>query len=564
MKKLFSRFFILLLCMALLTACTSQENSTATDKSTAASTADVPASTTDKNRPSLLKNNNVNLPGVLPIVKEMETLTVGIAQNANTISYKYEDNYQTKWMQDHSNVKLELELFPAADAKQKLDLMISSNSSLPDVLVQMGIDNDTTRYKYGMAGAIIPLDEYYDQLGCFFDQALVRDVNNSDFMSKEDLFKYVRSPDGKTYGTLRYIVSEPDSYVSRVWMNQKWLKALNLSEPKTTEELVNVLRAFRDNDPNQNKKKDEIPMVGYAGGWNTNPILWLMNSFIYIDGTAYDKEEWRVGLRFIKSLVDEGLLSTLSFTQDSSQYKAMVSTEEQIVGVAVSASISFLANNKADYEALGVIEGPKGAKWATFTPQLPVCVAAITRDCKSPDLAFRWLEMGYESYDAYMIQRFGEPDVEWKYVNTGKTLSDAYKPFFVNMNSVKGIPQQKLWGATVPLPVIATSIVNQGQVFEDLSNNEYKNATAVAKQKDYIPDKEDVIYKIIYTPEEIDQYSELRSVLKGYIDESMVRFVMGELNLDKDWDKYLSELEKLKYKQILSVDQSAYNRTIGK
>jgi len=38
--------------------------------------------------------------------------------------------------------------------------------------------------------------------------------------------------------------------------------------------------------------------------------------------------------------------------------------------------------------------------------------------------------MGYESYDYYMISRFGEPNVDWKYDNTGKTVSDAYKPFF--------------------------------------------------------------------------------------------------------------------------------------
>jgi putative aldouronate transport system substrate-binding protein len=44
----------------------------------------------------------------------------------------------------------------------------------------------------------------------------------------------------------------------------------------------------------------------------------------------------------------------------------------------------------------------------------------------------------------------------------------------------------------------------------------------------------------------------------------MVRFVMGDLDLDKDWDSYLNELEKLQYKQLVEMDQAAFDRSFGK
>ena len=44
----------------------------------------------------------------------------------------------------------------------------------------------------------------------------------------------------------------------------KWLERLGLETPKTSEEFLNMLRAFRDNDPNNNgDPTDEIPFSAH-------------------------------------------------------------------------------------------------------------------------------------------------------------------------------------------------------------------------------------------------------------------------------------------------------------
>lgn len=555
------------------------------NSSSAAPASSAPVSSADASAPAaegselsakypLITDPNINEPGTLPVVKEKATLRLGIAQSPNVTTYAYGENWLTTYLEDLTNVHLELELFPATDAEQKLELMISSNAALPDILYGMNLSNDTVRFNYGKAGAIIPLDEYYDQLGVLFDKA----ANASEIYTRDEFLRYVRSPDGHIYGMTEFIVSIQNHYQHRAWINQSWLDNLGLKMPETQEEFVEVLRAFRDKDPNGNGQKDEIPMVGCDKGWNSDVVRYLMNQYTYTsyssdfytvkDGkldVPYDKEEWREGLRFVRSLVDEGLISTLSFTQDSTQYNALVSADPQVVGIGVSGSIGGFGSNIKDYGALAAIKGPNGAQYATYNPAYPGISMAITRDCQNPALAFLWASVAYD-YDTEIdiLQRYGERDVDWSpSVADAKGLYEdmGYPALIHQINQIWGQPQKSHWSQQF-MPTIGTYAGGAGQEWDgDENANEYKNAGAVKLLSDFVPDKEELFYKIIYTAEETEQTSVMRSALQTYITESMARFAIGDLDIEKDWDSYLGELEKLQYKELMEIDQAAYDRT---
>ena len=592
MKKTILTIAAIVMCVSAFTSCTIGNN-TGTIDPTAAVTTQKPEESTeevtnDDSRPSLLTNANLTLPGEYPIAAEMESISLGIAQSSTVVSYAYGENFQTTWMQDKFNVKFDLVLFPATDANQKLELMIASNAELPDILAgdTLGFKDDNVRYKYGEAGAIIPLNDYFEQLGYHFSAAAesaVNDPTKQGYMTADEVLGMVTSPDGNIYGMPYWVYSLQNSYSIRSWINEEWLDTLGLDMPTTTDELVATLIAFRDQDPNGNGKKDEIPMISSTDGWRTDPIALLMNAFVYTsDLTAtnyyyqlkngqitasFDTEEWKNGLKFIKSLVEQKLLSDLSFTQDFSQYKAMVSAETPIVGIGVSGSISGFGDNKTIYTGLPAIEGPEGVKYATYIPQLPDVREVITRDCGSPDLAFRVLDSGYDIESGYcMILRYGEPGVDFEFTDEGNVMyADlGYTPYFKTLNNIWGTSQQSMW-ENVPLPTFRTSTINQGEVWDgDTSNNEYKNSLAVKGLYQHIPATDEIISKIIYTDAEVEQFSEIRTVLNSYILESAVRFVLGDLDMDKDWDSYLNELEKIGYKELIAADQIAYDRTMGK
>lgn len=66
-------------------------------------------------------------------------------------------------------------------------------------------------------------------------------------------------------GTVRSIPGDAgddyDGSLSHMLINRVWLDKVGMSTPQTWDELLDVLRAFRDRDPNGNGKHDEIPML---------------------------------------------------------------------------------------------------------------------------------------------------------------------------------------------------------------------------------------------------------------------------------------------------------------
>ena len=44
----------------------------------------------------------------------------------------------------------------------------------------------------------------------------------------------------------------------------------------------------------------------------------------------------------------------------------------------------------------------------------------------------------------------------------------------------------------------------------------------------------------------------------------MTRFALGDLDIEKDWDSYLKELESIGLSQYLEVSQIAYDRLNAK
>lgn len=581
-KRRLAFFLSIILCIAtLLTACGAKEQPSSDSNTTTDSinVSKVPE-TDDKNEQGStstgLTDPNVAEPGTIPVLKEPTDIIVGISEDPNVLDY--EDNYMTKWIKERTNVNIIFHRYPnkSSEARQVIELAINSKSELPEII--LGILNEAGRNNYGAAGALIELTEYYEKQGKFFYDACAEAG-----IEPEDLFRYVRSPDGGLYGMVSWDASLLNQYSVRAWINVDFLKALNMEAPTTTEELYSFLKAVKEEDVNGNgDPSDEIGILGSVNGWNGNPLIWLLNSFIYMDNTdnrfilkdgildvAYDKDEFREGLKFARKLADEGLLSTNSFTQDYNQYLAAINAEDPIVAIGVSGGTGGFNERIFSYDAMPAIKGPNGVVNATWTPPVPSTNAYITKDCKSPEAAFAFLSIGYSEHEYSIIKRYGEPNVDWVPATEGEKglFEDIGYPATIKVvNNVWGNPQKSHWQST-SLPYIERVNVEAGLVTDpnDPANaNALRNARAVMNLMPYSPDE--AVVKIIYTPEEIEQTSELRAAIQSYVKESMVQFVAGNLDpySDDDWNAYLKELERLNYKDVLEVDRQAYNRTMGK
>lgn len=574
MKKRFILLLTAILCIiAILASCqtNNQISETKTSNSNDANNNQGSSSTTG------LSDPNVAEPGTIPVLKQPIDLVVGISESPNVLDY--EDNYMTKWIEERTNVNIIFYKYPnkGDEARQLIELAVNSNSKLPDVI--LGILNETARNNYGAAGILVELTEYYKKQGKFF-----YDACKEAGLDPEELFRYVKAPDGGIYGMVEWATSLPNQFSVRAWVNVDFLKALGMEAPDTTEKLYQFLKAVKEKDVNGNgDPNDEIGILGSTNGWNGNPLIWLLNSFIYMDNTdnffivkdgvldvAYDKDEFREGLKFARKLANEGLLSINSFTQDYNQFLATVNADDPLVAIAVCGGTGGFDRERIfSYDAMPVVEGPNGVKNATWTPPKANTVAYITKDCKSPEAAFAFLSIGYSDPEYSIIKRYGEKMVDWVPANKDdKGLYEAlgYPPVLKVINNVWGVPQKSHWEGSY-LPHIERYNIEAGLVVDaddPVNASAVRNARAVANQINYKP--EEVVVKIIYKPEEVEKTAELRTAIRNYVKESMVQFTVGNLdpNNDKDWEAYLNELERLNYKMVLEIDRQAYNRTMGR
>ena len=100
----------------------------------------------------------MSAPGVLPIVEEPVTLRV-----AAIPSVTVEDlptNYATEWLEQQTGVHVEWNVLPRKDARQKINLMLTSATDLPDVFLGNGVVTPEQAALYGGQGLFLPLNDF--------------------------------------------------------------------------------------------------------------------------------------------------------------------------------------------------------------------------------------------------------------------------------------------------------------------------------------------------------------------------------------------------------------------
>ncbi|MDR3248018.1 MAG: extracellular solute-binding protein [Treponema sp.] len=513
--------------------------------------------------------------GQLPIVTEPYTVHIVIPRWGQTEDYV--NNSYTKEVQKKTGLTLNLEVYPSgSESSQKLEVLVASGGKLPDAFMGglFGSNAQLNVFRHGQNGDFIQLDNLIEQHGTNL-KAMALKANNKNF------WNMIKSPDGHIYALPGYNEQTSNEYSLRAMINKTWLDKLGLGIPKTTEELYNVLRAFKTRDPNGNGRTDEIGVMG-GGGWHQLAADFLLNAFIYTDGESrwnisngkldipYNKEEWRNGLRYINRLVTEGLFDPLSFTQDQASFRSIATAgDRNSVGVLVTAGMGQIygttqSDRKSEYVPLDPLTGPRGVSFAARYPINPGPNAVITRDAARPDILMRMADF-MMSEEMSVFSRFGEPLVDWVAPPAGSVALGApwgakpeILPILIWGSS---IPQKSHWGDQTPH--ILLQKYTDGQAWNgDPTDAEYMISLCVPGLLHKEP--AEIASLILYTADEAEQIVDIQTTLNTYVRESMARFAIGDLNLDRDWDNYVRELNNIGLPRFLEISQKAYSRMTGK
>ena len=522
--------------------------------------------------------------GVLPIAPDGVTLSIGLTAQSNVVDYSTNDF--TLWIKDKTGITFDFFFLPNSDTAQKVDLMIAANEKLPDILLE-GISD---KVYYGRQGVLLPMNEYFEKYSYFFGQTTEKYLS-------EQTQKLLRSQmyawDGKIY-TFPYIINGLGNDNENIfYINKTWLDKLNLAVPTTTDELYAVLKAFKEEDPNGNGQADELPLMGYGAGYGANKLRGdvvgnLLNAFLYYpyntdarlvvnDGvvsSALTSEALREGLRYCRKLYAEGLISELSMTQAPEQLKAIIdrpAAEDTLVGMVATHALSGAcgwsteqADSKVfDYVAMEPLTGPEGVRYAAQNKLGYGSRVAITKYCKNPEIAFRWMDYMCD-LEASMNYRYGKKDYDWYYAEEGELDAYGHQALF-KLPTDHDVPwalesQNVVWRHE-NCRIYAEETMSFAAVKMDNKVQQYRQEifdSGVAARLGCQPDE--VFVLPVYNEEETEVVNEYGPMIWEYSNEARNLFVTGELDLDKDWDEYLVKLENIGLNEYIAASQTCYDR----
>ncbi|MDD9271757.1 ABC transporter substrate-binding protein [Paenibacillus sp. GCM10023248] len=468
-----------------------------------------------------------------------------------------------KELEKVTGVKVEFQHPPieASQAQEQFNLMIASGG-LPDVIeASWGATSGAViRYPGGPEKAIldkkiIKLNELIDQYAPNLKKLLA---------DHPDWKKQISTDEGSIYA---FPFLRGDDKV-RVFfgpsIRQDWLDKLGLKMPETIDEWYNVLKAFKEKDPNGNGKADEIPIYLDKNLFATDaPFLgaWGINYSFYQDGgkvkygpiqPAYKEFLATMNKWYKEGLLDKDFAAPNDKLFDNKMTTNLLGATASFNGGGIGKYAGLMKDKdpKFDLEAAPypVLKAGDKAIWGQKDFAYNGVGAAITTANKNPIETVKWLDYAYgEKGD--LLFNYGVEGASYKMEN-GKA---TFLPEILNPPAGTSIQQAiaKYNRATWSAPFV-------------LSDNFQMQYLALPQQKKALevwskPTAERKIPLVSPTQDESSKFASIVTDIQTYQDEMLLKFIMGVEPLDQ-FDQYVKKIQSMGIDEAIKIQQGALER----
>lgn len=445
-------------------------------------------------------------------------------------------------IQSRANVTIDWNLIDPTIYTDTVSPMLAAGADLQDIVLLPDLDVNMSYIKSGM---FVALDEYFDSM-----------PNYKKFLDENpDIKAALTATDGHIYYVPQTAVT--NNYQPCMMLNVRWLEKLNMEEPKTLDEFVAMLWAFRDNDMNGNgDSTDEIPMsitsqfLPYLFG----PAFGLdLASGFYADddGTVhyayYEAENYKAYLEFVKGLYEEGLLEMEYTSLNRDQMTSRCAQDITGVTFDFSWQMSTLYSAQfADYDGTkAIFKGAaplSGEHEGYYVGRNPVSgIFGVTKNSGNVDLTVKFLDyiMGAECQDLYV---WGMKDVTYTEDANG------------NREYLPRCSEDTVWyqqlGINAPCMPSQQSVPATDVLLADWH-------VAVDKElEQYIRAPFPSVYS---TEEEANLLSQYLVDIQTYVEQMNVAFISGNTDLT-EFDSYLTTLKNMNVEELIKIKQAQYDR----
>lgn len=482
-----------------LVACGSSDNtvpnnSSAGTENTGVSNAATPADTTERPKITVLTNINVDTEGT-----------------------DVNDNDYIKYVEDKTNVDIELINDTSSSYTQKLYTVMASNN-LPDAVMLMGDTQRADLARFAEEEMLVNLDGY------------VKNYPNLSKNIKQEAWN-VAKYNGSIYAVpfQRY-----DSTPYMTFVRKNWMEALNIDPAKivTIDDWYNMLKRFVTDDPDKNGKKDTIGITATTSGTHFTNFTFL-DSFgaakdKYVNGELlpnYILPEYKDWLKFMNKLYSEGILDPNFIVDDPSTLWDKVVSDKYgsflwFWGLTEYQSKGY---DRSDYVAMKppVHKDGSPASYVYSSPNRHMM--AITTECKNVDAVLKVWDWAASDEGGVFI--FAGVEGKDYTVKDGKiTLLDDRKGKNIGWRQLTlGVQQPNVDHEPI-YSILKQSYGEQGMHDLTLANEcgSYNTLSL------YCP-----------TFSELSKYDFTKAV-QEFTDKAII----GDINIDAEWDSYVANWRK--------------------
>ena len=515
-----------------------------------------------------------------------EGVTITIATPTNARIESFDQNELTYMVEEALGVNIEFVNYPGEDYQNKLNLMMSTGEKLPDIIFKA--DNAMIS-GWAAEGMLLELSKFYE------DPNFSPNITAASEETGVDVASYISNADGEIYGLPRWEESKGAQVFKKLWVYKPWLDALGLDVPETAQEFYEACELVTKTDLNGNGKQDEVAIWG--AGWTGNYSGWfggLMSPYIYAyddnylvveDGQvsfAFTRDEYKEGMKYVKSFVDIGAFPTEIITQNVESHDAQMYTE--IPSVFAFWGYNYTGTNEEIEYGYVPITGLTNADgengYSHYQVSKPTVNSCITADCENPEAAFLVADYFCNEHVS-LCGRFGIQGVHWDYYKNLKDVlpdwenyknSKGEAPYIItNLNVILDPESEDQWNSKEPQHHNyrqAGPFIRVGKATDTGSNS----ADKTERKLEILKRRSEAIEACIankpaeiydhgpLTANEMEKTADISATLISYVREMYSLFITGEYDIDQYWDEYLAELKKIGVDVMLETYQTAYDR----
>lgn len=484
------------------------------------------------------------------VSKEPKEFTVFLNFN----NMPFDSNWQV-WQEAAKRTNISLKgtiSLSNSNEEEAFNLMMSSGN-LADII---GYVDASSLEKLGRDGGMIPLNDLIKE-----HAPNIQKVLDEDARFRQTAY----SLDGNIYQIPK---NQELKAAEFWWIRQDWLDKLNLKAPTTVDELHDVLYAFRNEDPNGNGLKDEIPLFDRARWKQPDEYLYLWDTsleFYPRDGKMkYEplEENFKTGVSNMIKWYQEGLIDPEIFTRGASSRDTLLGGD---LGGCTHDWVSTANYNSTLQETI------PGFQMAAIAPpadqngvvkervsRYPGVGWGISSQCKDPVTVIKFMDYFFTEEGSDLMNWGIEGDTFTRDADGSKHFTDT-----VLQSELTPIGYLRSIGAQYRIGMCQDGDYEYATMKEDgIEANKLYNGHDEWFD-DSLPPYLDGKMALKYTSDDEAEYKNIMASIKPYVDEKFQSWILGVNDFDSEYDTFIKELKARGIDRALEINQKAYDTFLG-